>query len=64
MPELEVVVSPDGTVTVEVKGAAGPSCTELTRAIEEALGEVESRSCKVGYYEQVAEGDQIFQREG
>ena len=63
MPELEVVVSPDGTVTVEVKGAAGPGCLDISRALEEALGEVESRSCKVDYNEQVAEGDQIFQRE-
>lgn len=30
----------------------------------EALGEVESRECKVSFYESVAEGEQLSQREG
>ena len=63
MPEIEVVVSQDGTVTVEVKGAAGASCLDLTRAIEEALGEVESRSCKVEFFESAEAGEQLRQRE-
>ena len=64
MPEIEIVVSLDGTVTVEVKGVKGSGCTELTRALEEALGEVESRSCKVEFYEQAEVGEGLRQREG
>jgi hypothetical protein len=63
-PEIEIVVSKDGTVTVEAKGAVGAGCLDLTRAIEQALGEVESRECKVEFYESVAEGEQLQQREG
>ena len=63
MPEIEVVISPDGQVTLEVKGAAGPGCLDLTRALEEALGSVESRTCKVEYFESAAAGEEIRQRE-
>ena len=64
MAEIEIVVSADGTVTVEALGVVGPGCTELTRALEQALGEVESRSCKTEFYESVAEGEELRQREG
>lgn len=64
MPEIEIVVSPDGTVTVEAIGVQGPGCLDLTRAIESALGEVESRECKVEFYEQAEAGAQLSQREG
>jgi hypothetical protein len=36
---------------------------DLTRAIEEALGSVESRSCKVEFYEQAEAGEQVSQRD-
>ena len=61
--EIEVIVSKDGTITVEAKGAVGPGCLDLTRALEEALGSVESRSCKTEYFEQAEAGQQLSQRE-
>ena len=64
MPEVEIVITPEGVVTVEAKGAVGAGCLDLTRAIEQALGEVESRECKVEFYESVAEGEQIRQQGG
>ena len=64
MPEIEIVVSKDGTVTVEAKGVVGASCIDLTRALEEALGTVESRSCKTEYFEQAEAGQQLSQRGG
>jgi len=62
--EIEIIVSKDGTVTVEAKGVVGASCMDLTGAIEEALGSVESRSCKTEFYEQAEAGEQLAQREG
>ena len=62
MPQIEVIVSKDGTVTVEAIGVQGPGCQDLTRAIEEALGTVESRECKVEFFESVAEGQSLEQR--
>ena len=64
MAEIQVVVAADGTVTVETLGVVGASCIDLTRAIEEALGSVESRECKVEFYEQAEAGEQLRQREG
>ena len=64
MPEIEIVISADGTVTVEAVGVIGASCIDLTRALEEALGSVESRECKVQFYEQAVEGQEIRQRGG
>lgn len=64
MPEIEVVISPDGTVTVEVKGAVGAGCLDISKALESALGEVESRECKVEFYEEAQTSEQLAQREG
>jgi len=42
--EVEVVISPDGTTTVQVRGLAGTGCLDLTADLEQALGgEVISR---------------------
>lgn len=48
--ELQIVISPEGKVQIEVQGVQGPGCTELTRGIEEALGSVEKREYKAEYY--------------
>ena len=61
-PEIEILVSKTGEVTIEVKGAGGHGCVDLTRALEEALGSVESRSCKTEFYEQAEAGEQVQQR--
>ena len=62
--EIEIVVALDGTVTIEVKGSTGVTCLDLTRAIENALGEVESRSCKTEFYEAATEAEQVRQSGG
>lgn len=64
MPEIEIVISKDGQVTVEALGATGAACLDLTRALEQALGEVESRSCKVEFYESVTETEELRQQGG
>lgn len=49
--EIEVTISPDGSVSLRPKGAKGADCVELTRALEEAVGEVERRELTAEYYE-------------
>lgn len=49
--EIEFTINPDGSVGIEVKGAKGASCTELTREIEEALGIVTNRNYTSEYYQ-------------
>lgn len=38
MKTIEVIVSPDGNVTVEAFGFKGKGCEAATKAIEQALG--------------------------
>lgn len=38
METIAITIKEGGKVTVEVTGVKGRSCTELTRAIENALG--------------------------
>jgi hypothetical protein len=55
--EIEVMIEADGRVTLRPKGAQGPGCLEMTRGLEEALGEVESRELTADYYRQASQGD-------
>jgi hypothetical protein len=50
--ELEIAISPEGEVTINVQGAKGSSCLDITRDIEEALGVVTEREKKSSFYEE------------
>ena len=51
MPEVIITVGKDGSAKIEVQGVAGPGCTDVSAAIEQALGLVTSRECTVAFYE-------------
>lgn len=38
LEEIEVTIGKDGQVQIQVRGAQGLSCLELTKELEEALG--------------------------
>ncbi len=38
LQEIEIIISPEGQVQVQVRGVQGTKCLELTREMEEALG--------------------------
>lgn len=42
MKQVVLSITKDGTTTISVNGVCGPECKELTRAVEDALGTVES----------------------
>ena len=48
--KLKFTIRQDGYVTEEVLGAVSNECVNITRAIEEKLGSVESRDLKPEYY--------------
>ena len=48
--ELEVTIGDDGKISIKVIGGEGPSCLELTKAIEEALGVVTDRKKTSDFY--------------
>ena len=50
MKKIKVTLHKDGTQKVEVLGAVGEECVELTRALEQRLGDpVEERMLKPEY---------------
>jgi hypothetical protein len=49
-----VKVSPTGEITVEAKGFRGKSCTDATKAIEDALGSRTARTLKPAFVRQEA----------
>ena len=51
MAEINVEILPNGEVKISVNGAKGSQCTEMTRFLEEALGEVQEREFTAEYYE-------------
>ena len=46
MPELEIVIDEQGNVQIDVKGAKGKQCLDLTKDIEQMLGVVLERKKK------------------
>ena len=48
--KLKFTIRQDGHVTEEVMGAASAECVEITRAIEEKLGTLETRQFKPEFY--------------
>lgn len=49
---IKFTIRQDGTVTEEVMGAVGNECENLTKRIEERLGQVEKVEYKPEYYQQ------------
>ena len=49
---IKFTIRQDGTVIEEVMGAVGNECENLTKRIEERLGQVEKVEYKPEYYQQ------------
>ena len=52
---IKFTIRQDGTVTEEVMGVVGPNCENLTRRIEEKLGNVLTKEQKPAYYQKVTQ---------
>lgn len=50
--ELEITISENGEVGINVLGAKGKNCMDMTKDLEDALGLVTNREMKSSYYEQ------------
>lgn len=60
--EIEIVISPDGQVKLEVKGIKGPGCVPEAKKLAEALGEIKSQEPTHEYYEKSQEKSQAKQQ--
>ncbi len=56
---IKFSIKQDGTVTEEVTGAVSNECEQLTKLIEDRLGDVTHRLHKPEYYQQVTEDELI-----
>lgn len=50
-PTITIDIDEDGTPTVEVHGVKGSGCLAVSKALEEALGAVTTRTKTKEYYE-------------
>lgn len=57
MEEIKIRIGKDGKVNLSVAGAKGSACKDLTKALEKALGQVESTKATAEMYEQKATTD-------
>lgn len=57
--ELEITIDASGQVSIKVAGAKGGKCLDITKPIEEALGQVKVRQMSAEYYEQPADAAKV-----
>ena len=50
--ELEITIDSNGNVNIKVKGIKGKGCIDVTKFLEDELGDVEEREYTSEYYEQ------------
>ena len=49
--EFDIVIEPDGTVSIEVKGYKGKVCLEVAKIFESAVGVLKERRETSEFYE-------------
>ena len=50
-PTIEIIVSPNGDISIDALGFAGADCEKATRYLEEALGVIGTRERKPEYHQ-------------
>ena len=60
--KIEIIVSPDGSVTVTTAGFAGQSCRDASRFIEQALGQQIDEQLTAEFYQTQSVEQQQRQR--
>ncbi len=64
MKTIEIIVSPQGELTLQTKGFAGASCREASKALEQALGAVRSEKATAEMYQAATTSQKIQQSSG
>jgi hypothetical protein len=66
--EIDVFINPDGTVKFEVRGVKGAKCLDVTKRLEELLGNQVVERTHTGEYDEaeqeVTRDDRLRQRGG
>ena len=61
---IEIIVSPQGEAIVQTKGFAGASCRDASKALEQALGLVQSDRPTAEMYQQASSQEMQRQKIG
>ena len=67
MPEkqkMQITILPGGEVSIRVLCVPGPSCEQVSRALEESLGTVKAKERTAEYYQEERETAEIAQKSG
>jgi hypothetical protein len=62
--KMEITILPNGEVSIKVLCVPGPSCEQVSAALEESLGKVKSREKTTEYYQEELETPEITQKSG
>ena len=62
--KMEITILPDGEVSIKVLCVPGPSCEQVSKALEESLGTVKSKEKTPEYYQQELESTEVTQKSG
>ena len=62
MPQLVIVVRPDGTTEVKAEGFTGRSCMAATKFLENTLGQVEADRKSPEFYAAESSGVAVGQQ--
>ena len=59
---IEIVVNPEGAVSIKAVGFSGVSCKDATRDLERALGVAGRETLLPEYFNRTSTGEQLRQR--
>ena len=62
--KMEITILPNGEVSIKVLCVAGPSCEQVSKALEESLGHVKARERTAEYYQEALETTEVTQKSG
>jgi len=62
--KMEITILPDGEVSIKVLCVPGPSCEQVSKALEESLGTVKAKERTAEYYQEALETAEVTQKSG
>jgi hypothetical protein len=62
--KMEITILPNGEVSIKVLCVPGPSCEQVSAALEVSLGSVKAKERTTEYYQEPLEVEEIAQKSG
>jgi hypothetical protein len=62
--KMEITILPNGEVSIKVLCVPGPSCEQVSAALEQSLGKVKAKEKTAEYYQEAADIAEVTQKSG